>query len=168
MSFETDEISKATLVKVEGAPNVPNKPADKRLWSRFKRWLFPHIYKTEKLATEYAEAKVQKEKSSARKIAEEAADIAAKKDTERAKKALLDQEEVLKFNSAVDDIFGDDGLPEEAKVLKFAKLMEKNPRVIEQLDRVKEVIERLRLTRGVSIDVVGDPKELLPGVDKSG
>jgi hypothetical protein len=112
MSFETKEISKCRIVEVEGRPNSPDSPRERTLWQAFKFWIFPHLKKSEALAEAYAEAKVEKEKSEARKIAEEAADIAARKDTRS-------QKEVQTFNAIIDDIFADDGLPPGAKALKL-------------------------------------------------
>ena len=40
----------------------------------------------------------------------------------------------------VDDIFADDGLSQDGKILKRAKLMETNPQVAAQLAKVKDLI----------------------------
>ncbi len=162
MSFETEEISKATLVKVDGRPNEPQKPSEKGRWKLFTEWFVTYLKKCEELMEAYAEAKIEKEKSQARKTTEEAAEIAARKDTEIARKRLMDQEEILKFNTVIDDIFKDDGLPSVAKALKFAKLLKENPEVVAQLNKVKEVIKKLRLTRGVNIEILTDLEKLLP------
>ena len=105
-------------------------------WVRFKSWIFSHLRKTEYLAELYAEAKVAKEENEAWKTAEEAADIDARKDLKRLK-------ELQRFNAIVDDIFANDGIPPEAKVLKLAKLFEIDPEVLTQIDKVKNVIKKI-------------------------
>jgi len=156
VSPETENISETRLVKVEGRPNSPELPKEQTRWERFKFWLFPHLRKSGELAEAYAEAKVEKEKSEARKRTEEAAEIAARKDVTR-------QEEVKEFCSIVDGIFADDGLPPGAKALKLAKLMEENPQVAAQLDKIKDLIEKLALNKGFNVEVVDESHKALGG-----
>ena len=114
-------------------------PSGKRTcWQRLKATLFPHLKRSKELAYAYTEAKVEKERSEARKIAEEATEIAAKKD-------LIRQKSAKEFVAVVDDIFTDDGLLLGAKALKLAKLMEENPRVLMQLEKAEKVIEKFSL-----------------------
>lgn len=155
MTFEIEKISETRLVKIEGRPNSPERTKERTRWQRFKFWLFPHLKKSRELAEAYAEAKVEKEKSEARKTTEEAAEIAARKDITR-------QKEVREFNIIIDDIFKDDTLPPGAKALKLAKLIEKNPQVAKQLQRVKDIIENLALKKGFNIGVVDDSQKSLP------
>lgn len=156
MTSETEDISKATLVKVEGRPNITNRPKEQTRWQRFKAFLFPHLRRSKELADAYTEAKVEKERSEARKVAEEAAEIAAKKD-------LIRQKSAKEFGAVIDDIFADDSLPPGAKALKLAKLMEENPQVAAQLENVKGIIETLALKKGLNIQAVDESNKLLPG-----
>jgi hypothetical protein len=149
-------------------PNVQEKYRGKTLWNLFKEWLCTHFKKGEELIEAYAEAKVEKEKSQAKKTAEETAEIAAKRDTELARKRLIEHEEMQRFNVVVDDIFKEDGLPDEAKVLKFAKLIEKNHSIVAQVEEAIEVMQKLRLVRGVNIGVLSNPKKLLTDGEERG
>ncbi len=155
MTFENEEILEATIVKVEGRPNSPKQPGEQARWKGFKAWLFPYLKKSKELAAAYSQAEVTKKENEARKIAEEAAEIAARKDVTK-------QKEVQTFNAIIDDIFANDTLPPGAKALKLAKLMEKNPQIAKQLEEVKDIIEKLALTRGVNIEVVNDSQKSLP------
>ena len=152
---ENEEILEATIVKVEGRPNLPTRPKEQTRWQRFKAALFPHLRKSKELAEAYTKAKVEKERSEARKTAEEAAEIAAKKD-------LLKQKGAKAFNAVIDDIFADDSLPAGAKALKLAKLMEENPEVAAQLDKVKGIIETLALQKGLKMEIVDESGKALP------
>ncbi len=125
------------------------------LWQKVKNALILHLKHGRHLAEAYAEATVQKEYSEAHKIAEEAAEIAARKD-------LIKQEEVKEFASIVDNIFAADGLPQTAKALKLAKLMQNNPQVAVQLANAKEIFERLcpeRLTDASDKCLPTNPRE---------
>ena len=155
MNKETEEILEATIVKVEGRPNFPKHPKEQTRWESFKLFLFRRLRKSKELAEAYTEAKVAKEQNEARKIAEEAGEIAARKDRTR-------QQEASEFNAIIDDIFSDDSLPAGAKMLKLAKLMEKNPQLASQLRKVKEIIEELGLKTGLSIEVEADSLKYLP------
>lgn len=128
---------------------------EEKRWRQFRAWMFPHLKKSEKLAEAYAEAKVEKEKSQARKVMEEAAEIAAKSELAR-------QKALKEFGAMVDDVFADDKIPETVRALKLAKLIEKNPEVAAQLEKVKEIIEKLASTRGLSVEAVDDYNKELP------
>jgi hypothetical protein len=114
------------------------------------------LKRSRELAYAYTEAKVEKERGEARKVTGEADEIAARKDLTR-------QKEVKEFNRSVDDIFKNDGLASGAKVLKLAKLIEKNPQVVEQLEIAEEVIGMLALKKSINIEVVEESKKVLLG-----
>ena len=107
-------------------------------WQRFKGTLFTHLKISRELAYAYTEAKVEKERNEALKIAEEADEIAAKKD-------LVRQKSAKEFSAVINEIFADDGLPTGAKDLKLAKLMDENPRVMSQLKKIGKVVEKFSL-----------------------
>jgi hypothetical protein len=155
MTDDDEKILEATIIKVEGTPNLPEQPEERTRWECFKSWLFPHMRKSKELAQAYTEAKVAKEENEARKKAEEAAEIAARKD-------LIRQQEASEFNALIDDIFAEDGMPAGAKALKLAKLMEKNPQIVAQLDEVKGIIEELALKKGLNIELEEDSIISLP------
>lgn len=161
MTLENEEILEGTIVRAEGKPNSPGQPIEQSKWLHFKSWLSTRFKKGESLATQYASAKSAREENESKKTVQEAAEIAARKDSEIQRKKILDQEEVIAFCTAVNDIFADDGLAPEAKDLKFAKLMEKNPQIMAQLDKVKEVKEKLAFTRGFNLEIVDKPKRYL-------
>jgi len=155
MRDESEEILEATIVKVEGRPKSLQRLAEQTLWGRFKAFVFPWLRRSKDLGEAYAEAKIAREENEARKIAEQAAEIAARKDVTR-------QKEVQTFNAIIDDIFAYDTLPPGAKALKLAKLMEKNPQVAKQLEKVKDIIENLALKKGLNLEVVDESGKSLP------
>ncbi len=105
----------------------------KTFWQRITTWLFPNLKLSENLLIDYFKAKVQKEKSEAQKI--------------EAQTNIARQKEVKEFNKAINEIFAEDGLPRAAKALKLAKVIEKNPFVVEQIKVVKEIIKSVELNK---------------------
>lgn len=111
--------------------NTSGRAVKSTCWCHIKFWIRCHWRITNKLSKEYAEAKVEKEKNEAQKIAEEKYAIAAQS-------ALIRQEELRRFFFLIDDIFDNDGLPMIAKRLKLAKLLEKYPELLAQLNKTKD------------------------------
>ena len=105
-------------------------------WQRVKASLLPYLRKSKKLAMAYTESQVEKAQNEARMISEQADEI-------ESRKCLTQQEEVKEFCCTVDSIFADDGLPPVVKALKLAKLMEKNPRLLSQLEKVRDVLDKM-------------------------
>ena len=132
---------------------------DRTRWQRFKAALFPYLRRSKELADAYDEAKVEKERSEARKIAEEADKIAAKRD-------LIRQKSAKEFGDVVDDIFMVDSLPLGARALKLAKLIEKNPNVFAQLEKAEEVIESLAFKKVLRVEIVDKSKKTFFGEEE--
>jgi hypothetical protein len=147
--FMDEQPSKYLDIRSRQKPNILIYAGDRTCWQKFKAALFPYLRRSKELADAYTEAKVQQERSEACKIAEEASEIAAKKD-------LIRQKSAKEFGAVIDDIFADDSLPPGAKALKLAKLMEENPQVAAQLDNVKEIIETLALKKDFNIQSVNE------------
>jgi len=135
------------IVRFEVRPKKFVCPNELSRWQRFKRFVFPWLRKGKDFGQEYARARFAKEQNEAEKLAREASEIAARTDTER-------QRTVREFSKNVDAIFADDGLPEEAKMLKLAKLMGENPELEAQVETVRHLLDRLHDERGVSIQVL--------------
>jgi len=109
-------------------------------WHRLKAALFPCLKNSKRLAELCAEARVEKERSEACKIAEQANEIVVRSD-------LIKQNETIVFNSIVNDIFANDGLPPAGKILKLAKLMENNPGIEDRLEDANKIFEKLCLEK---------------------
>jgi hypothetical protein len=133
-----------------------NCPGNRTRWQQLKAFLFPHLSRYKELADAYTKAKVEKERSEARKIAEQAAEIAARKD-------LIRQKSAKKFGTVIDDIFADDSLPPGAKALKLAKLMDENPRVVAQLEKAEEVIEKFSLNNNYQKKIMDESQNCIIG-----
>lgn len=97
----------------------------------------------------YLRAKVAQEENAAKKTAEEAAEIAARRDEISANADVKRQESVSKF---VDNIKSIADLPLPQQILGLAKLMEENPEVELQLQKIDSLLKVLRLTRGLVLE----------------
>ena len=138
-------------MKIQACDNSGLQPKfhKRTRWQRFITALFPPLKNSKRLAEAYAEAKVEREKGEAYRIAEQTAKISARKD-------LLKQQEVKEFNSIIDEIFKSDGLPPAAKMLKLAKLVENNPQIMIQINKVKELFEKLHLEKSMDIEFMNE------------
>jgi len=141
-----DAVGSGTEIQVfETAPLDPARPNERSRWSRFWSAIFPHLAKKWELGNRYLSAKVEHEEQDGKARAAEAAEIAAKTDSQR-------QVGARAFCDLVDDMPG--LTKQEAATLKLAKLLASNPDVADQLERVKYLQERLRLGRGAEIEIV--------------
>ena len=140
-----------SIVKYEGTPNEPFRAKEQSRWRQFLRAIWPFAQEGGKwaqygtdLGRTFAEAEVADRVNRAEKTAAETAEIAASADLKR-------QESVRVFNTEIDSIFAQDNLPDSAKMLKLAKLFEANPELVQQVDRVTHILERLTLQRGAKV-----------------
>lgn len=152
MFLESEENQSPAIVKLEGMPNNSGGHEPSR-WQKFLSLIWPFTSFGGKwakygygLSKTYVEAEVENKQNEAAKTAAEAAEISARADANRNQAAKL-------FGEQVDNIFKDVTLPETAKLLKLAKLMESNPELVEQIDKVTKLIESLRLLHGASVEI---------------
>jgi hypothetical protein len=133
-------IKSSKFLKARSLQNadVLNHSENLSCWQRLKSVLFLYFTRSKELAYTYTEAKVEKERSEARKIAEQADEIAAQKN-------LIRQKSAKEFSAVINEIFADDGLPTGAKAFKLAKLIEENPRVMSQLEKIGKIVEKFSL-----------------------
>ena len=97
-----------------------------KIYPRIFSRLLLYFKKSKKLTKEYAEAKIKQEQNIAKKI--------------EAQTNLLKIKEIKDFNNIINDIFSDDGLPEIAKALKLAKIIENNNNIIPLLNSTQDII----------------------------
>jgi len=133
------------IVKVSAKPNASDCPYEYKKWQRFVYIILPWLKHGRDLARIYTEAKVDREEAQAKKIVEEATKIKVEKD-------ILKQQEVKEFVALVDDIFAKDDLPLPAKMLKIAKLLEANPQIMMQLEKINDFLEKIGLEKEFQID----------------
>ena len=163
MSAEEEKILKGCLVKVEGRPKSPSSEDEPTRWERFKHWLFPRWKGGKELARDFARAELGQREAEAAKRVNEAAKIAADREKTEVETDVARQEVVRKFNENVEEIFKDDGLPPAAKKLKLAKLIEQNPDLEKQLEKVHALVDELAWKRGTQIQIVSKSKKSSPG-----
>jgi len=92
---------------------------------------------------------VAQEINAAKKTAAEAAESAARREENESNADLIRQQAAAKFIENVRQLSGLDPIQE---TLAFAKILEENPEIAAQLDRIQDMLERLNLTRGVLVE----------------
>jgi hypothetical protein len=154
--FLKEQPSKYLKVRSRQETDVLIRSGNRTRWQRLKATLFPHLKRSKELAYAYTEAKVEKERSEARKIAEEANEIATKRE-------IIKQRSAKEFGNVIDDIFKDDCLPLGAKALKLAKLMEENPQVLAHLEKAEKVIDKFSLNNNLENKLVDESQSCIIG-----
>jgi hypothetical protein len=158
MEFQSDCSDDAAIVKFEAGaqPREGGRyaPYDPTLFQRFWNWLFPRLERGADLAEAYGAAEVAGRAAEVRRTAENAAEIAAKRDLSLAKAGVSRQQEVQEFIKNIEAI---EGLQSPAgQTLAFAKLIENNPDVIAQVEVVETLVEKLALSRGLMLSRTDD------------
>jgi len=133
---------KKTIVRVFAHP-VKSSKKEKSVFSVFKELLNLIIKKNGSLANDYAEAKVKKEHGDAELRVEEAAKISAKTNKIR-------QEELKEFCKIIDNHFSENDT-EVKKKLKMAKLIETNPTIIQEVEKLNSILLELNKSNNVEI-----------------
>lgn len=138
-----DVQSETTRIQtVHGAPKVVTE-REKTFFEAFKAFFVPRLRKQEAIALAYEEAVVRKTEAEGEKLIEEASKLSAEKDVTK-------QQELRQFCENVENIFSPSDSP-HATMLKMAKLLETNPGIAAQLDRVNAVLDRLASEKGCLI-----------------
>lgn len=101
------------------------------------------------LTEEYVRAKVAQESNAAKKSAEEAAELASRREENEAKADLIRQQATGTF---LDNLKAIAELPPMEQALALAKIMESNPKIAQQLERIELLVTQLSLKDGVKIE----------------
>ena len=117
------------------------------MWLRRVLWPFGKV--SGELGRRYAEARVAKEENEAKRLVEEAAELVARGEFEHAQAGRVREATAREFNMRLKEIYD---LPEEARWLAFGKLLADHPEIREQLDRLMDLIRRLRAMRGLAME----------------
>lgn len=149
--------SKNAIVRFEGLPNEPAITNEITLWDKFKQIIWPFARKGGKwakygceLGKAFAEAELAKRENEAKKLAAEAANLAAEADFKRAKTLKLINDEIRR-------IFGNPKSSQEEIKLLLASLIKDHPEISEQIEKVGAIIERLAITKSLSLEIITLP-----------
>ena len=144
------------VVELRPRANKSGQASERNCFKRLMYLFLPLLKKTEILVAQYLEGKAVKPSAENIKLLKEALAIAEKKELIQSEVKFKAQKTIRVFCANVDDIFKKNGLPEQAKRLKFEKLRQENPEVFEQLDKPCILWENLALKCGVRIKLIED------------
>lgn len=152
--------SKPAIVRANGRPLNGRRKGERTRWQGFVGWVSGWFWKADELGEAYLEGRVSRETNESLRVVTEAAEIAARTDVAKAQREevlaqadLAKQQAAKQFFENVDNVFARDGAPTQAKLLKLAKLLESNPEVGDQVEKVQEIMERLQFQRGAKIGI---------------
>ncbi len=149
MTWNADQHDDHAIVRLEGRPNEADRPAEKTLMRRFLEFLRLVPRKTDEVAQTYVAAEVIKEPNEAVKITAEAAELAARADLTRTVEVTIVNDEIRR-------IVADESLPIEAVKMQLRALVKAHPEILEQSEKIDQLIEKLRLERGLRVQIVQD------------
>lgn len=149
MTWDPDQHDDHAIVRYEGRPNEADRPAEKTRMRRFLEFLRLLPRKTDEVAVAYDDAEVVEKSNEAVKIAAQAAEMAARADLTRTV-------EVTVVNEEIERIVTNRSLPMEAVRMQLRTLAKAHPEILEQSDKIDQLIERLRLQRGLRVQIVED------------
>lgn len=136
--------------QIHGTP-VKSTAKESSLFEAFKEFFLPRLKQQEEIAIAYEVASVKKLDAEGEKIIQEAAKLSAEKDIAR-------QQELKAFCENVDNFFSADD-PPHVMMLKFAKLIEVNPEIAVQLEKVNKLIGQLAATKSLQISFQEEPSD---------
>jgi hypothetical protein len=145
--------SQQAIIRFEGAPSVPHQPGEEVRWRRFLAMVWPWARqagvaakRAASLADEFRAAEIRQRNAIADKAGAEAAEISTATDSVR-------QETVRVVNEEIERIFSDNGIPEFAKRLQLANLLSANPQLLQQLERIESMYERIKSENGTKVEI---------------
>lgn len=142
----------STLLTVHGTTQRAGSAAERTRFQAFKEFFIPRLARQEQFAVAYEEATVRKLDAEGEKLVQEAAKLSAERDVAK-------QEELRIFCETVDKSFAPDDSPHVVK-LKLAKLLETNPQIANQLEKVNEIIDSLNRSKGCLISIEGPSEKI--------
>lgn len=166
MSTDPSE-EKTEIAKFQATPKVPEEGVfDRRqflTWEGFGKWFRKKCELADSLVEQTATAHADLITNKAAKVGEEAGEAAARKDELVAKTDIAKQHSVREFINSVREI-GD--LPEGQQPLAILKLMQENPGLEDQIERVQDVMNRLSMMHGTHLVALPKQEPARAGADQ--
>lgn len=138
------------MLKFEGVPRKRGRRGEDSRWKRFIRLITPWAERANDLSDRYANAKASEAEADAKIKESQAGEIAARADNIRAKnlKATCD---IINTEIGLDD-------SDLANELKIAALLDANPGLAAQFEKIQEIKSRHKAQYGTDYEVhPGDP-----------
>lgn len=156
-------------IEFKGIPQNLDAPQELSRWKKFLNWANPFFRAAKEdvrrikeagvdiviAESEIKKAEAEQEKAIAAQFQAEAANEAAKAD-------LKNMEVVKAVNDEFARIFSDESVPDSAKLLQLAQLTAKHPEILEQIEKIKSMMETLRVVNFTQISIEVTEEEPVP------
>lgn len=130
-----------------------------KLWNPIWMWIAKKSFQAFGYGEDWVDAKVRQESGKAEQIVAEAAESLSRSELNRQNARLVKHQADGQF---LDNLEKFSNLSNrEAQLIALANLFESNPEIAEQIEKVKSIEEKLRLTKGTEIRIakVDDPEQ---------
>lgn len=149
MTWGRDQRDDHAIVRYEGRPNEADRPAEKTRMRWFLEFLRLVPRKTDEVADVFHDAEVVEEPNEAVKNAAQAAEMAARADLTRTVAVTV-------VNDEIERIVTNKSLPVEAVKMQLRTLVKAHPEILEKSEEIDQLVERLRLKRGLRLQIAQD------------
>ncbi len=169
MPWEDPSADVPAIVEAHGTPNVGRSGVltreDRSCWAWFTNWLFPVLDDqrddrwrgddSDPVVDAFRDATPTNRSCPAAQTVANAGDLAAEMDVKRAMEDvdIMDQSEFQDFL----DAWAQERVNQDADAA-FRSFMEMHPAVLDRVERLKAILEKLRLTRGTVVRVTRSGK----------
>lgn len=134
------------IVNFNAQPNNIDKRRERNIFKRFLALINPWAVKARNITEDYYGGEAARRVNEAEKFAAETAEIAARTELAKLEKVKLE-------NELIDQVFKDDNLPPQAKMIKMANILANNPKLTEQMEKVDEMLAVLGAVNFTKVDI---------------
>jgi len=134
------------VVKFNAKPNNIDDPRERNIFKRFLAFINPWAVKARNITEDYYGGEAARRVNEAEKFAAETAEIATRTELAKLEKVKLE-------NELIDQVFKDDNLPPQAKMLKMSNILANNPKLREQMEKVDEMFTVLGAVNFTQVDI---------------
>lgn len=147
-------IADPTILRVDGTPREGEDITNRRgmLFNAVAK-LVGKVVQGAELGEEFVRAKVAQETNTAAKIAADAAELASRRELNEANANVARQSALEKYINNLERM---KNLPPAQQAMALAKLMEQEPELVAQLERIEHVANKLRNINGAIIGLLND------------
>jgi hypothetical protein len=150
MSDNFDDEAALALSRVDGTPREGDEITSRRgMFFGAVASILSKVVEGVGLGEEYVRAKVAQESNAAAKTAAEAAELASKRELNEAHADIARQDALKGF---IENLQMMKGLNPPQQVMALAKMMQQEPGLFEQIDKIDDLINMLHVKHGTRIE----------------
>ncbi len=157
--------TKNEIVRAGAFPKEASLPNENKILAKFKKLISRTFSWGKDLTQEYSEGKVLEQTGKGEISVRRAAEIAATTDRTESETQVLNQEIISKRLDNIDHAFGKRKDSPEAERFRLAALLDGDPELIDQVQKVQDKLDKLFINKNVRI-VYEENSKMLPPAEE--